>query len=61
MFVAILTNFGNTIYSGNSLEAAIAKVESACFEATVQHYESDGRSGLMSYSPISGWRTIVSF
>jgi len=59
MFVAILTNFGNTIYSGNSLEAAIAKVESACFEATVQLYQADGRSGLMSFSPISGWRTIV--
>ena len=33
MFVAILTNFGNTIYSGNSLEAAIAKVESAGFKS----------------------------
>jgi hypothetical protein len=59
MFVAILTNFGNTIYSGNSLEAAIAKVESACFEATVQLYKADGCSGLMSFSPITGWRTIV--
>lgn len=60
MVVAILTNFGTTIYSGNDLSAAIAKVEAACFEATVQLFKSDGRSGLMSFSPISGWRTIVS-
>jgi hypothetical protein len=58
MFVAILTNFGNTIYSGNSLEAAIAKVESACFEATVQSYQPDGSSRLMSFSPIGGWKII---
>jgi hypothetical protein len=58
MFVAILTNFGNTIYSGNSLEAAIAKVESACFEATVQSYQADGSSRLMSFSPIGGWKII---
>lgn len=59
MVVAILTNFGNTIYSGNSLEAAIAKVESACFEATVQLFNEDGSCQLRSFSPISGWRTIV--
>ena len=58
MFVAILTNFGNTIYSGDSLEAAIAKVESVCFEATVQVYQADGSSRLMTFSPIGGWKTI---
>jgi len=58
MFVAILTNFGNTIYNGNSLEAAIAKVESACFEATLQLYQPDGACRLMSFSPIGGWKTI---
>jgi len=60
MFVAILTNFGNTIYNGNSLEAAMAKVESAGFEATLQLYKPDAQCGLMSFSPISGWKTIVS-
>jgi hypothetical protein len=58
MFVAILTNFGNTIYSGSSLEAAIAKVEAACFEATVQYFGPDGQSTLKSFSPIGGWRTV---
>lgn len=58
MFVAILTNFGNTIYSGDSLEAAIAKVESACFEATIQSYQADGCSRLMAFSPIGGWKII---
>jgi hypothetical protein len=59
MFVAILTNFGNTIYSGNSLEAAIAKVESAGFEATLQLYKPNAQCGLLSFSPIGGWKTII--
>jgi hypothetical protein len=59
MFVAILTNFGNTIYSGNDLVAAIAKVESAGFEATLQLFKPNGQCGLLSFSPIGGWKTIV--
>jgi hypothetical protein len=58
MIVAILTNFGTTIYSGNDLAAAIAKVESVCFEATLQLFNQDGSSQLRSFSPIGGWRTI---
>jgi hypothetical protein len=59
MFVAILTNFGNTIYSGNDLAAAIAKVEAAGFEATVQLFKPNAQCGLMSFSPIGGWKTII--
>jgi hypothetical protein len=59
MFVAILTNFGNTIYSGNDLSAAMAKVESAGFEATLQLFKPNGQCGLLSFSPIGGWKTIV--
>jgi len=59
MFVAILTNFGNTIYSGNDLSAAMAKVESVGFEATLQLYKPNAQCGLYSFSPISGWKTIV--
>jgi len=59
MFVAILTNFGHSIYNGNDLVAAISKVESAGFEATLQMYKPNGECGLMSWSPIFGWRTIV--
>lgn len=58
MFVAILTNFGTTLYNGQSLEAAIAKVESTGFEATLQSYQADGACRLMSFSPIGGWKMI---
>jgi hypothetical protein len=59
MFVAILTNFGTPVYRGESLVEAIRAVEKAGFEATLQLYKPNAECGLMSFSPISGWRTII--
>lgn len=52
IYQTVLINFGNTIYSGDSLEEAKAAAINAGFESVVTF---DGAI-VCWYSPIGGWR-----
>jgi hypothetical protein len=52
IFQTILTNFGTTLYTGESVDVAQVNAETSGFECTVLR---DG-SLIFSYSPISGWK-----
>ena len=52
IYQATLINFGNDVYTGDSLHDAMEAAKKGGFEAVVQ---LDG-SLVASFSPISGWK-----
>ena len=52
IYQATLINFGNGVYTGNSLHDAMEAVKKAYFEAVIL---LDGAT-VASFSPISGWK-----
>lgn len=53
MYTVRLTNFNTVVYEGNDPNTAVDKAVKTGFECTMVH-----PGGMMSWSPISGWRTI---
>lgn len=53
MYRVVLINHGNVVYEGPDQVMAIMKAQFSGFQAVV--YSPDG--AVMSYSPISGWRS----
>lgn len=53
MYKVWLTNFNTVVYEGNDPDVAVEKAVKTGFECTMSH-----PSGMMSWSPISGWRTL---
>lgn len=54
MYKVWMTNFGTVVYEGTDPNKAIEAAVATGFECTVEH-----SSGMMSYSPISGWRILI--
>lgn len=52
IYQATLVNFGNDVYTGDSLHGAMEAAKKACLEAVVL---LDGAI-VASFSPISGWK-----
>lgn len=53
MYKVWMTNFNTVVYEGNDPNKAVEKAIKTGFECTMTHPD-----GMMSWSPISGWRTI---
>ena len=53
MYKVWLTNFNTVVYEGNDPNLAVEKAVGTGFECTMTH-----SGGMMSWSPIGGWRTI---
>lgn len=53
MYKVWLTNFNTVIYEGNDPNTAVDKAIKTGFECTMAHPD-----GMMSWSPIGGWRTL---
>lgn len=53
MYKVWLTNFNTVVYEGSDPNLAVEKAVKTGFECTMSH-----PGGMMSWSPISGWRTI---
>lgn len=55
MYKVWMTNFNQLIYTGTDPNEAVAKAVDCGFECHLLH-----QGGIMSYSPITGWRTVTS-
>lgn len=53
MYKVWMTNFGTIVYEGSDPNIAVAAAVMTGFECSLSH-----DSGMMSWSPVSGWRSL---